>query len=45
MECRCQMCGCLIDAGNCVLGKCRHGDLCDACNEAIEEELIEEITK
>ena len=40
-RCRCQMCGCIIDAGDCILGTNKYGDLCDECTEKVESGEIE----
>lgn len=40
-RCRCQMCGCVIDVGSCILGTNKYGDLCDECTEKVELGEIE----
>ena len=36
---RCQMCGCVIDISDCILGTNPYGDLCDKCTEKVMLEL------
>lgn len=37
-RCRCQMCGCVIDIHDCILGTNKYGDLCDECTFKVMEE-------